>query len=161
MLNSLRKVGRELGQELSRAWDNLSEGWRELLSRTNNALTHFRRDAPDEAAGFPNWSLLAGEVEETPDAIVVRVELPGMEKDDCEVVVEDNVLYVRGEKRYQRESETERYHVLERAYGHFERAVPLPKYVDADKAQAHYKSGVLTVRLPKAESAHAKRVPVN
>ena len=84
MLDSLRQAGKNIGREISRTWENLSEGWRELLSRSSNALTRFSRNK-DEAltesralATFPRWSLLAGEVEETEKEIVVRVEVPGM-----------------------------------------------------------------------------------
>jgi HSP20 family protein len=79
MLDSLKQAGKNIGRELSRTWENLSEGWRELLSRNGEALTHFSRNKnaaqPENAAlaTFPRWSLLAGEVEETDKEIVVRV----------------------------------------------------------------------------------------
>ena len=86
MLDSLRKVGKEIGKELNRAWENLSDGWRELLSRSGNALTHFSKSKEEEEKGagalasFPSWSLLAGEVMETEHSIIVRLEVPGMER---------------------------------------------------------------------------------
>lgn len=168
MLDSLKKVGREIGRELNRAWENLSEGWRELLSRSGSALTHFTKDREGEAgeglpsmAAFPSWGLLAGEVVETEREIVVRLEVPGMEKADCEVTIEGNMLYVSGEKRLERESDEGRYHVMERAYGSFQRAVPLPDNVDGDRAEASYQNGVLTVRLPKTGGGLSKRIVVS
>lgn len=165
MLNSLKEAGKNIGQEISRAWESLSEGWRELLSRSNNALTRFGHGKePEEGsslAAFPRWSLLAGEVEETEKDVVVRVELPGMEKGDCHITIEGNMLYLSGEKHFQRETHDSTYHVMERAYGAFERTIPLPNKVNIDKAEARYTNGVLVVRLPKADSEKARTIPVS
>ncbi|MEQ6341562.1 MAG: Hsp20/alpha crystallin family protein [Gammaproteobacteria bacterium] len=167
MLESLKKVGAEIGKELNRAWENLAEGWRELLSRSGDALTHFTKrkeieSVEETTAGtrFPSWALLAGELKETKDSIVVRLEVPGMEKEDCAISIEGNTLYVRGEKRFQREADDGVYHVMERAYGSFQRAILLPHNVDADNANAAYENGVLTVTLPKTGSATTTRIEV-
>lgn len=123
MLDSLKQAGRNMGRELSRTWENLSEGWRELLGRSSNALTHFSLSKQESAAQggslatFPRWGLLAGEVEERDKEIIVRVEAPGMEKEDFSVTIEGNVLCLSGEKRYERETRDSTYHVMERAYG--------------------------------------------
>ena len=167
MLDSLRQAGKNIGREISRTWENQSEGWRELLSRSNNALTHFARNKDEEQAGsralsvFPRWSLLAGEVEETEKEVVVRVEVPGMEKEDCRITIEGNMLYLSGEKRYERETRDSTYHVMERVYGAFQRSIPLPRNVDTGKADASYKNGVLIVRLPKAGGENTKSIPVS
>jgi len=167
MLESLKKVGKEIGRELNRTWENLSDGWRELLSRSSNALTHFTKKQEDSIesstslARFPSWSLLAGEVVETDQSIIVRLEVPGMEKEDCNITIEGNMLYLSGEKRFERESEEGQYHVMERAYGSFQRAIPLAQNVDSEKAEASYKNGVLTVRLPKAGSATSKSIVIH
>ena len=165
MLNSLKQAGRQIGREINRAWENLAEGWRELLSRSGDALTHFARDKdeaqPGALATFPRWSLLAGEVEETDTEVVVRVEVPGMEKEDCRISIDGNLLTISGEKRYARETTDSTFHVMERAYGAFQRNIPLPHNVDSDRAEAHYRSGVLTVRLPKTGEAKSRSVPVS
>jgi HSP20 family protein len=170
MLNTLKQTGRNIGREINRAWDNLSEGWRELLSRSSHALTHFSRgkelaEPPERVMdivppGFPRWSLLAGELEETPRDVVVRVELPGLDKEDCHVSIEGNVLRVSGEKRFERDTQDSTYHVMERAYGAFVRTIALPRNVNADKAEASYRNGVLTVRLPKGGLDKAKAIQV-
>jgi len=167
MLETLKQAGKNIGRELGRTWESLSEGWRELLSRSSDALTHFVRNK-DEAhpeggalATFPRWSLLAGEVEETSKEIVVRVEMPGMEKEDCRITIEGNMLYLSGEKRYQRETLDSTFHVMERAYGTFQRSIPLPRNVDTDKADASYKNGVLTIRLPKTGNSTARTIPLS
>ncbi len=167
MLNSLKKTGQNLGREFTRAWESLSDGWHELLSRSSNALTHFKRNKDDVSgagsalATFPSWSLLAGELEETDKAMVVRVELPGMDKDDCEIRIEGNVLYLSGEKRFERDTEDSTYHVMERAYGAFQRSIPLPRNVNIDQAEATFKNGVLTVRLPKEGCDKGKSIAVS
>lgn len=165
MLDTLKQAGKNIGRELGRTWENLSDGWRELLSRGSNALTHFSV-AKDEAltqsgtslATFPRWGLLAGEVEEMEKEIIVRVEVPGMEKEDFSITIEGNQLFLSGEKRYEREARDSTYHVMERAYGSFQRSIPLPRNVDADRAQASYKNGVLSIRLPKVESDSSKTI---
>jgi HSP20 family protein len=156
---------KELGRGLSRAWENLTEGWRELLTRCNDALTRFVRNKDgspeaDATARFPTWGLLAGEVIESSNAVVVRLEIPGVEKEDCDISIEGNTLYIRGERRFDREHVSDTYYVMERAYGSFERSIPLPRNVDSDAAEATYKNGVLTLMLPKTSSAQARRVPI-
>lgn len=165
MLDSLKQAGRTIGRELNRAWESLAEGWRELLSRSGDALTHFSRDKDEDQqsalATFPHWSLLAGEVEETSNDVVVRVEVPGMKKEDCSISIEGNMLKLSGEKHIERETHDSTYHVMERAYGAFQRCMPLPRNVDIDRAEASYSNGVLTVRLPKTASEQARSVPVS
>lgn len=167
MLDTLKQAGMNVGREIGRAWENLSEGWRELLSRSSNALTHFSRGKDEvpvsggDLARFPRWGLLAGEVEETAKDILVRVELPGLEKEDCRVTIEGNMLYMSGEKRIEREAGDSTYHVMERAYGSFQRTIPLPRNVDAGRAEASYRNGVLTVRVPKSAAAPGATVRIS
>ena len=167
MLDSLKQTGKNIGRELSRTWESLSEGWRELLSRSSNALTHFslskEETQPEKGAlaTLPRWSLLAGEVEETDREIVVRVEVPGMDKKDCRITIEGNMLYLSGEKHFERETSDSTYHVMERAYGAFQRTIPLPRNVDTDKAEANYKNGVLSIRLPKVDGGDSRTISVS
>jgi len=167
MLDSLKQAGKNIGRELGRTWENLSEGWRELLSRGSGALTHFSRDKNEAQADntalatFPRWSLLAGEVEETDKEIIVRVEVPGMEKEDCSITIEGNALHLSGEKHFARETRDSTYHVMERAYGAFQRSIPLPRNVDTDKAEASYRNGVLSIRLPKMAGERSRTIPLS
>ena len=161
MFDNLKDAGRTIGQEIGRAWDAVAEGWRELFNRSSNALTHFTR-ARDEATpagmpSLPNWSLLAGEVEESAREIVVRLELPGMDKSDCQVRIDGHTLILRGNKRFERISEDSAFHVMERAYGVFERHIELPRNVRAELAEASFHNGVLSVRLPKTQDAARAR----
>lgn len=165
MLHTLKQAGKNIGRELNRAWESLAEGWRELLSHSGNALTHFGRDKdeaePGGAVGFPHWALLAGEVEETEKDVLVRLEVPGMKKEECSITIEGNTLKLSGEKHFERETHDSTYHLMERAYGSFQRSVPLPRNVDSDKAEASYSNGVLTVRLPKIPGEQARSVPIS
>lgn len=166
MLNSLKHTGRDLGHEINRAWAHLADGWRDLFNRSSQALTQFH-PAPGDAppglgtrATVPCWSLLAGEVEETRTELMVRVELPGMDKDDCQVIIEANRLQLSGEKYAERDILDSQFHLRERAYGRFLRVIPLPCRVKADLAQASFKNGVLTVRLPKDGGERGHSIPV-
>ncbi len=168
MLDSFKQVGKNISRELSRTWENLTEGWHELLSRSNEALTHFARKRDEEniesshpLPGFPSWSLLAGEVEETDKDIVVRIEVPGMEKEDLQITIDGNMLCLSGEKRIERESKHSNYHIMERAYGSFQRTIPLPRNIDADEVEASYKNGVLKIHLPKMTAGKVKSIPLS
>lgn len=164
MFDSLKKAGKEIGKELNRAWETLSEGWRELLSRSGDALTHFtKHEAADSAtppARFPSWSLLAGEVEETEKLLIVRLEIPGMDREDLTLSIEGNSLRISGEKRYLREDDRGSYHIMERAYGSFQRTIPLPQAVDGEHCEASLNNGVLSVRLPKAAATSGRHIKV-
>ncbi len=160
----------QLREGLSQAFENVSEGWHHLRQRTSQALTRFNpirhRDeveTPEDQAMLQGsrWGLLAAEIEEKKDEIIVRLEAPGMESGDFDLsVIDENYLVVRGEKRAQREKSHGHYYMLECAYGRFERAFELPAPVEEDKARAKYKRGVLTVHLPKAKHAKRRRIEV-
>jgi HSP20 family protein len=168
MLDALKEKGKTLGHDLGHAWDVMSDGWRELAQRSSNALTRFvhAKDSKPSPVGallgsYPRWSLLAGEVEETEREIIVRLEIPGMEKEDCQVKIDGNRLFLNGEKHFERTSDKSSYHVMERAYGSFQRVIPLPQSVVGDAAAATYRNGVLTVHLPKQASVHSRSIPVS
>ncbi len=97
---------------------------------------------------------------ETDQELVVKVELPGVKKENIEVSIRDNNLHIKGEKREEKEEKTETYHRVERVYGKFERVLPLPTYVKVDAAKAEFKDGVLEIRIPKAEEAKEKKLEI-
>jgi HSP20 family protein len=158
----------QLQEGLDRAWASLQSGWRALAQRASQGLTRFlpgERDRDDEEsralwAASPGWGLLAAEVREDDEEICARIEIPGLEPDAIEIQFVDGILLVSGEKRVAREERRGRYHVTERAYGRFERALPLPAEVDESQARADYRHGVLSVRVPKHRRAAARRIPV-
>jgi HSP20 family protein len=97
---------------------------------------------------------------EEKDDIVVKAELPGMDKDNIEVNLTDHTLTIKGEKKKEEEVKEENYYRSERSYGSFLRTLELPKGVHTDKVKASFKNGILEVRLPKTEEAKAKEVKV-
>jgi len=126
-----------------------------------------RRDGDDDrdtqeqhALRSSGWGLLPAEVLDEEDRVRVRLEAPGMKKDDFNLTVLDNCLLVHGEKRLEDERSHGRYRVTERAYGAFERSIPLPAAVDSDRAEARYERGVLSVELPKSAPERRRRVSV-
>lgn len=158
----------QLRQGLSRGFENFAEGWRHLLERASDALTRFspvRQEVESPGALVeryaPRWGLVAAELREDNDTLVVKLEVPGMEPEQLDVDVVDDFLVVRGEKRVEREEAKGRYHVMECAYGSFERAVRLPMPVDPARTRAHYRHGILTITLPKLSQSSMRRIQVN
>jgi HSP20 family protein len=149
-------------KHIVRAWEGLTEGWRELLSRNSAALTHFihagKEGNKKDALDFPRWSLIAAETWETAASVIVRVEVPGMNKEDLEITVHGSTLRIRGEKRLGEDHRNGTYHLMERAYGRFERAIPLPQNIEAARAETSYKAGILTVIFPKTEHIPPKQL---
>lgn len=97
------------------------------------------------------------DVSETDTAIEVKAELPGMDEKDVEVLLGDNTLTLRGEKKDESERTEEGVRIRENSYGRFERVIPLPAEVEAEKVNASFKKGVITVVLPKTEKAKQAR----
>ena len=111
-----------------------------------------------------NTVLSAGfELSEADDEVEVKVELPGMDEKDIQVSLDEGMLTIRGERKEQKETRKRNVHVSEMSYGGYSRTIPLPAEVDAEKARAKFKRGVLTLTLPKTERARAKRrcIPVS
>jgi HSP20 family protein len=102
----------------------------------------------------------AVDVFEEKDDIVVKAEIPGMDKDNIQVNLTDHTLTIKGEKKKEEEVKEENYFRSERSYGTFLRTVELPRDVHADKVKATFKNGVLEVRMPKTEEAKAKEIKV-
>ncbi len=97
-----------------------------------------------------SW-LPAVDVFDKKDAVILKAELAGMNPDDIEIEVEDNVLTIKGERKFEEKVEDERYYRVERRFGSFQRSLALPQGVRADEIQAGYEDGILTVTVPKAE----------
>jgi HSP20 family protein len=100
------------------------------------------------------------DVQETDEEVTVRAELPGMDPESIEVNFEGDVLTIAGEKRDEREEDSQGWHLSERRFGSIQRAVALPKGIDAAAVKAEHKHGVLTVHLPKSPELKARRIPV-
>lgn len=158
----------EIKQGFSSLWDSVAEGWQRLRQSAASALTGFKPGSDtqlpqqtevDDAFYVPSrsWSMLGGDVFEDDTRVVVRVEVPGMDKQDLDLEIQGDVLIVRGEKKFERESTRGRYRVLQCAYGSFRRVVQLPTQVMADQARASYRNGVLRVEAPKVDFGSPRR----
>ncbi len=100
------------------------------------------------------------DLQESDQDLLVTVDLPGVQQSDVEVKVEGDTLIICGEKRSSNEQKQQNFHLMERSYGRFERAVPLPFSPNPEQAEARYEDGVLTVRLPKEEEQCSHRIEV-
>lgn len=159
-------------EDVTSLWGTLADGWRQLAASATGALTRFipgdKTNLPvasdiDDDTYFPSRSLamLGGDVFEGPDRIVVRLETPGLSKEDFAIDVTDKTVVISGEKRFERESSQGRWRVMQCAYGSFRRTVPLPAAVKSDSAKATYKNGVLRVELAKATPGIPKGVKIS
>lgn len=102
----------------------------------------------------------SADISETDDSFEVRVELPGVTKDDVHISVKDSLLTIKGEKRQEATDDSKDYRRVERRYGSFERRFSLPPKVEADNIKADFKDGVLTLSIPKPEDVKPKEIPI-
>lgn len=133
----------------------------ELLSiqREMNRLFDTFARSDDEATGLSMWTPTV-DIAERDDEYVVRMELPGVRKEDVRITIENNVLTIRGEKKQEQTVSDDAFRRVERSYGSFQRSFTLPVAVRADEIDAVAQDGVLTVQLPKAEEARPKQIEV-
>ena len=101
------------------------------------------------------------DIYETGDSLVLKAELPGVNPDDVEILVEDNTLYLKGERKFEKEVKEESLHRVERSYGTFARSFVLPNTIDSDKVKAEYENGILTLTMPKREEAKPRTIKIN
>ena len=112
-------------------------------------------------SGFPIREVMPRmDVSETDKEIEVTAELPGLEEKDIQLNFADNVLTIRGEKKNEREEKEKDYHLIERSYGSFTRAVQLPAGVNADDIKAVMSKGVLKVTVPKPGPAQTRKIDI-
>ena len=122
------------------------------LRRTNG---HGREDIT-----LADWMPLA-DITEDEKEYLIKAELPEMKREDVKVIVENGVLTMSGERKFEKEEKKRKFHRVERGYGTFVRSFTLPDDADASKVKAEFKNGLLTVHLPKSERAKPKQIEVN
>jgi len=140
-------------------WPGMLDPWREMR-RLSQSLDQLLAGA---RGGLPGW-LTLGEfpptnVYVTEDKILVTVALPGIRGDDVDLSVTADTLVIRGARKAEA-GETVKYHRRERPMGEFVRSLTLPDRIDTGEVEAKYTDGILTVRMPKAEEAKARKIPV-
>jgi HSP20 family protein len=100
------------------------------------------------------------DIYETEQALVLTAEVPGIEDKNIEIKLEDNTLTLKGDRKFEKETEEENYHRIERAYGSFYRSFSLPPHIDQDKIEAEHENGVLKITMPKKHEAKPRTVKV-
>lgn len=137
-------------KELEEIEKRLSTYWSRPAGRTESGK---------EAMTVAEWSPLV-DITEDEKEYVIKAELPDVKKEDIKLTVEDSVMSISGERKYEKEEKGKKYHRVERVYGSFLRSFTLPDAADGSKVSADYKDGVLSVRLPKSEKAKPKSIEV-
>lgn len=132
----------------------------ESLQHEMNRL--FEQLMPSGKGGATGITFMpTAEMEETADAVHLRLEIPGLEAKDLDVQVSEDAVSISGERKSETKTEEKGMVRSEFRYGKFERVIPLPTHVQTDKVQAEYKNGILTLTLPKSEEEKKKVVKVN
>lgn len=141
-----------------RAFDPF-QNLRRLNSLLDDAFANWPAQPDENGALTASWAPVC-DVFEDKDSVKIVAEIPGVKPEDVRISIENQVLTIRGEKKQAAEETTERVHRYERSYGLFERSFALPNLVDADKIEAKYDNGILTITLPKAERARPREISV-
>jgi HSP20 family protein len=115
---------------------------------------------PSEDVSNRTW-MPSVNIRETEQAFFVEAELPGLTKKDIDITLENNILKLSGERRFEKDTTEESYHRVERSYGTFLRTFSLPSQVNAESVKASFKDGVLTIEVPKAEEAKPRKIAIN
>ena len=139
--------------------------WNELVSlreRMNRVFDDslFRSDRREDSFAMGTWSP-AVDMFEKDDTVVIKAELPGLDKKDVSLDLQNGVLTLKGERKYENEVKEENYYRREMSCGKFIRSFSLPADVDADKIKAEFQNGLLTVEVPKPEAHKPKQIKVN
>jgi HSP20 family protein len=141
-------------------WDPFRE--MATLQRAMNRLLD------DQSVGFRGWgegndfnNTLPLDVSESEEAFIVKASIPGIDPDDLEIHLHDNILTIKGESSFEDEEETQQYHLRERHFGSFMRSIALPTAIDRDEIGATCENGVLTLHLPKSQESKPRRISIN
>jgi HSP20 family protein len=141
-------------------WDPFRE-FATIQARLNRVLgADYDRTTGDDVMNRGAW-LPPVDIYSNGNHELIKAEIPDMKKDNIDVIVENNTLTIRGEKKVAENVTEEQFHRVERSYGTFARSFSLPNTVDPNKVQADYKDGVLTIVLPLREESKPKQIKVN
>lgn len=133
---------------------------RSLQDEVNRLFsTNLSRTFDDEGMARGAWNPSV-DIYENKDQIVLEAELPGMKREDFDLSIENSVITLRGERRFEKKEESDNYHRVERSYGSFTRSFTLPQTVQTEQVVAEYRNGVLRVTMPKRESVKARRIEI-
>ena len=130
-----------------------------LFNEFDNSLAEVMNEMLDTPNVPAQWGLPV-DVSETEDAYTVTATIPGVNADDIEITLEDDVLTIKGETRSETTEENVRYHLRERRFGSFSRSLRFPVAVNGNEVEANYANGILTLAIPKAEEVKPKRIAI-
>ncbi|HEX2056470.1 MAG TPA: Hsp20/alpha crystallin family protein [Nitrospiraceae bacterium] len=138
--------------------------WKELQDIERRLSTLWGRpsgkdEGGKEAMTVAEWAPLV-DISEDDKEYLIKAELPDVDKDKVKISVQDSVVSISGERRYEKEEKGKKYHRVERSYGNFMRSFTLPEDADETKISAEYKNGLLHLHLPKSEKAKPKSIEV-
>ena len=133
--------------------------FRDITTLRDEVNRLFTRTMGEGSSSGSAWTP-AVDIFDAADAIVLKAELPGLSPDDIDIEIDDNVLTLKGERRFEETVEEGRYYRVERAYGSFGRSLTLPQGVKPDEITATFENGVLTVRVPKADEVRPRKIAV-
>ena len=136
-------------REISRLRDEMDRMWQDFFGPGRRALRPLMEE----------W-IPAVDISDTADKVLVKMEAPGVDAKNIEISLAGDILTIRGEKKAEKEEKDENFHLMERSYGFFARSLKLPAAVEADKIEAIYKKGVLTITCPKKEEVKPKQITV-
>src|SRR5215471_8867562 len=140
-----------------REWDPVRE-LDEFQSRLSNFFGHYpgqRKDGMNMGAWAPSVDIIEDDKE-----FLVKAELPEVKREDVHVTVEDGVITIQGERKFESEQKNKRFHRSERAYGSFSRSFTLPDGADSTRLRAEFKDGLLKIHMPKTEKTKAKQIEI-
>jgi HSP20 family protein len=143
-------------------WDPFRElvTLQERMSRLFPEFGTLGREGREEALMAGNFAPPV-DIYEDDHSITLKLEVPGIEEKDLDIRVENNVLTVRGERKFEKDEKEENFHRIERRYGSFSRSFTLPNTVDTDSVNAEYHNGVLELKFAKRAEAKPKQIKVN
>jgi HSP20 family protein len=142
-------------------WDPFVE-LDDVSKRLNRIFGRFpaRTEAEREVLTVADWAPTV-DITETDTAYLIKGEIPGVNKEDVKVTIEDGMITMRGERKMEKEEKDKKFHRIERSYGSFMRSFRVPDDVDEAAVKAEFKDGMINVTLPKSEKAKAKSVNVS
>lgn len=132
---------------------------KEMSKLFNNYENKFGLSKNNEEYENAIWSPLT-DISENKDSYQIKVDLPGLDKNDVKVSYENNVLSISGERKQESETNDNKYHRIERMYGKFYRSFTLPQHIKSDAIEAEFKNGQLLISVPKAEEAKPKQLEI-
>jgi len=147
-MNTLTNIQNSLGG----LWHSISDGWQHLYQRCKGALTHFDNSSEQSTEKDQrrlSWGLLTTDIVDNENSLVFTIEIPGINKQDIDIDVNNNTLIISGVKHYQKESDEGDYHMMECAFGKFQRSFSLPCRVNKADINASYKNGILQLVILK------------